>query len=254
MRHRCAALAFLLGLSLALGAAGPVPATAAAQGYRMDLYRPGDFVSQTNTVQCIGASMQMMLMMIGRTDDRTAARQLELQQLARAYSPRWTTDVPIGTDIPPTQDRERRGASSRGWVAGLQLAGAGSYRLTSAATLEEAVSLAAQAIRATGRPAGLLVWRGAHAWVMSGFEATADPGLDSRAAVTAVIVQDPWYPRISRTWGRSPEPGSRLTLSQLGEDFVAWERGNRTSPNSGRFVLVLPYQRSVGVGLVLLAH
>ena len=43
------------------------------------------------------------------------------------------------------------------------------------ATLDEALRLAAASIRQTNRPVGLLVWRGRHAWVMSGFKATADP-------------------------------------------------------------------------------
>jgi hypothetical protein len=243
MQRQHSTLGLVLGLVLALGAVGPATAEAAAPAYRVDLYRPGDFVSQANDVQCIGASMQMMLNMIRPVDDRTVARQHELQQVARRYSPRWNRDVPLGPE------RERRGASSRGWVAGLQLEGAGAYRLTSAATLEEAIEMAARAIGSTGRPVGLLTWRGAHAWVMSGFEATADPVLDASARVTAVFVQDPWYPRVSRTWGRSPEPGSRLTLSELAEDFLPWGRGNRVSSNTGRYVIVLPYQRMAAFGL-----
>jgi hypothetical protein len=41
-------------------------------------------------------------------------------------------------------------------------------------TIDEAMRLAAMSIRTTGRPVGLSSGR-AHAWVMSGFEATADP-------------------------------------------------------------------------------
>jgi hypothetical protein len=228
-------LAALLALVLALGAAVPAGTAATGSGpYRLDLYRAGDFVSQANDVQCIGASMQMMLNMILGTTDRTAARQLELQEIARAHSGRWSAEGWV------SQDRERRGASSRGWVAGLRVAGGGSYRLVPAATLEEAVALAAIGIRLTGRPAGLLVWSGAHAWVMSGFEATGDPALDRSTAVTGVVVEDPWYPRVSRQWGASPRPGSQLTLAELGRHFVPWRRGTSTSTNSGRFVVVVP--------------
>jgi hypothetical protein len=200
----------------------------------MNLYRPGDFVSQTNLVQCVGASMQMMLNMMRPTNDRTAERQLELQQLARHYSPRRNDAMnAVG------QVRQRRGASSRGWAFGLTRLGYGRYQLTSAATLVEAVDWAAVAMRRTGKPVGLLVWRGAHAWVMSGFQATADPLAPGGARITHVYVQDPLYPRTSSVWGASPAPNSRLSLTQLASEFVPW-RPTSTNPMAGRFVVVIP--------------
>ncbi len=52
--------------------------------------------------------------------------------------------------------------------------------------------MAARQMRFTGKPVGLLVWRGAHAWVMSGFKATADPAYTDDFEVTAVWIEDPW--------------------------------------------------------------
>ncbi len=46
-------------------AASAAPVMAASRPIRVDLYAPGVFVSQTNLVQCVGASMQMMLNIIG---------------------------------------------------------------------------------------------------------------------------------------------------------------------------------------------
>ena len=40
-------------------------------------------------------------------------------------------------------------------------------------------------IRLTNRPVGLMTWRGAHSWVMSGFNATADPAVTDKFTVTA---------------------------------------------------------------------
>jgi len=209
-------------------------APSAAKPFRMDLYREGDFVAQTNLVQCVGASMQMMLNMMRTVDDRTAEYQLRLQDLARRWSPRSFPSLePNG---PP---RPRRGASSRGWAFGLTLLGYGPYRVTSASTMAEAVEWAALAMRRTNRPAGLLVWQGAHAWAMSGFEATGDPLTDTSAEVTHVFVQDPLYPRTSSIWGRSPQPDSRLPLASLDDTFVPWRPG-RSTGLSGRFVVVLP--------------
>lgn len=227
----------LAGLGLAcllLLAAGPPFAIAAARPYVLDLGARSDFVAQTNLVQCVGASMQMMLNMIRPGADRTAATQLTLQKAARTWSP----DRPDG--------RQRKGANVLGWAIGLSLHGAGPYKVVGAATIEEAMLIAAQAMRTTGRPVGLLVWRGRHAWVMSGFRATADPFVDG-ARVTAAIVEDPLYPNVSSVWGRSPAPGAALTLKELGRQFVP-RRSSSKSFNSpalaglgGMYVVVVPY-------------
>jgi hypothetical protein len=215
------AIATLVALLPGSAAAAPTPFT-------MDLGRRTDFVAQANNVQCVGASMQMMLNMIRPGADRTAKTQLQLQNLARSWSP------------PRPDGRDRRGASVVGWAAGLTVLGAGPYEVAAFATIEEAALMAARAIRSTGRPAGLLVWRGRHAWVMSGFSSIGDP-LISGARVTSVIVEDPLYPAVSRAWGRAPAPGSRLGLTELGRQFVP-----RTSSwwgsFGGEYVVVLPFE------------
>lgn len=100
--------------------------------------------------------------------------------------------------------------------------------------------MAARAIRFTGRPVGLLVWRGAHAWLMTGFRATGDPLLRPPFVVTHVDVVDPWYPRSSATCGRSPRPGMRLPVATLAADFLPFRRPTVRYPDKdGRFVLVL---------------
>lgn len=94
-------------------------------------------------------------------------------------------------------------------------------------------------MRRTGRPVGLLVWGGRHAWVMSGFRATADPAVTDDFRVTHAIVLDPLYPRHSTTWGRSPAPGSSLTLALLGHFFVP-RRGGWSGVLRGTWVIVQP--------------
>ena len=163
--------------------------------HTLDLGKGVDFVAQTNNVQCVGASMQMMLNMIQPGVDRTAGTQLRLQKIARS----WSGPRPDG--------RIRQGAGVRGWAAGLTLNGAGPYRVVGLPTIDEALLVAARAMESTGRPVGLLVWRGRHAWVMSGYKATKDP-FKAGARVTAAIVEDPLYPNGSRVWG--PSPGARL--------------------------------------------
>jgi hypothetical protein len=230
-RRRLAALP-AVGLATAfLLSIAAVPASA-ARPYRMDLGEGRDFVAQTNLVQCVGASMQMMVNMMRAEPDRSAVTQLRFQKLARRTS-----------GPPRTGGQQRRGASIRGWAAGLNQLGFGPYRVVGATSIDEAVLIAAQAMRITRRPVGLLMWRGRHAWVMSGFRATADP-LMPKARVTSVIVEDPLYPRDSRTWGPSPAPGARLTVAQLSHQFVPRRQSTRTPHLSGKYVVLIPYERA----------
>lgn len=254
LRRHSLPIVLSLLLVAASGPAFGARAAAAAPAFEFELSGPRDFVAQTNFVQCVGASMQMMLNIIRPKDDRTAATQLELQDLARDLS----GQRPDG--------RERQGASVRGWTAGLNLLGAGPYRLVGTATLDEALVVAARAIRETGHPVGLLVWRGRHAWVMSGFEATADPLWNETFDVTGAVILDPLYPNGSKVWGPSPKPRATLTPAAVGKQFVP--RGRWGSPPgeptptappaddpsaanagvtaswgglSGKYVLVLPF-------------
>jgi hypothetical protein len=220
---------------IAHGTENSVGVVAPAQRpYRLNVARSADFVAQTNLVQCVGASMQMMLNMVG-PNDRSANKQLQLQQLARKYSP------------PRPDGRLRKGASVVGWAAGLNELGAGPYTLVGTLTIDEALAAAAKAIRETGKPVGLLMWQGRHAWVMSGFEATGDPLLSSDSfRVTAAYVMDPLYPRDSAKWGDSPRPGERLTVEQLGKQFKPRRTGSQASVwlsgFAGMYVMVVPYR------------
>ena len=231
----------LIGSVIAFQAIAIAPPPAAADsGYALDLAGKRDFVAQKNFVQCVGASMQMMLNIIGPSDDRTARTQLNLQRLARDLSG------------PTREGFSRQGASVRGWMAGLNQLEAGPYRLVGTETLDQALRLAAKAIRETNRPVGLLVWRGRHAWVMSGFHATADPLANEGFTVTAAIVLDPLYPHGSSVWGPSPKPREALSPTDLGRQFVPRRQGSwpggvgigaaTMSSLAGKYVLVLPYE------------
>ena len=75
---------------------GPQPVLAADLGYAVDLATKEDFVAQKNLVQCVGASMQMMLNIIGPTADRTAGTQLRLQKLLRPDQHDFEPKLPPG--------------------------------------------------------------------------------------------------------------------------------------------------------------
>lgn len=221
-------VALLLAGGLALAVA-PSAVAAPSTAFHLDLGRRTDYVAQTNLVQCVGASMQMMLNMMNPRNDRSAATQLRLQNLARAWSG------------PSRNGRIRQGASVRGWALGLTMMGGGPYRVVGADSIQDALLLAARAMRKTGRPVGLLVWRGRHAWVMSGFKASKDP-LVRGAKVTAAMVEDPLYPYGgSTTWGRSPRPGEALSVSALGQQFVRRRQSSLNPMLSRKWVIVMPF-------------
>jgi hypothetical protein len=226
----------LLAATLALAIVPISTIDAASKPYTLDLGKRADFVAQTNFVQCVGASVQMMLNIIEPGRDRTAKTQKRLQKLARS----WSGPTPSGF--------ERQGASVSGWAATLNIKGGGPYRVVGARSLSMILRVAAKAMRETGRPVGLLMWHGRHAWVMSGFRATADPARTDAFRVTGVIVEDPLYPHGSSVWGPSPRPGAMLTVARLGKQFVPrrsrspWASANPSMRRfAGMYVVVLPY-------------
>jgi len=207
---------------------------AAAADYSINLYEDGDFVSQYTAYWCIGASMQMMLNVIGVTDDGSRASQVSYMRAARSLGPS-LRQVDHGQSAGGL-----RGAGSSGWARGLVELGAGLYEERALDGFDEAVRAAAIALRRTHRPAGLIVWRGAHAWVMTGFTATADPLLDPDFRVTGVYIQDPWYPRVSSIWGPGQEPNSLISTKALKSDFLPRRGGRWHAELAGKFMLVVP--------------
>ncbi len=189
----------------------------------MNLYRKGDYVAQYTFEWCVGASLQMALNMA--TDDSRSSRadQKRLWEMARD-----TSFSPFG------------GANPRGWTATLNELGIGPYELVSLPTYDEALTVAAEAIRATKRPVGLVMWRGRHAWVMSGFESSADPRTFDEFDVTGIRVLDPLYPHGSSVWGASPKPNSLVSPETLARQFVLRDSRRVNLGVPPGYLLVLP--------------
>jgi hypothetical protein len=195
--------------------------------FRIDLYRKGDFVSEFTPWYCLPAAMQTMIniMETGKAD-RTRKTQDRLYRLARRYS---------------TDRLDGKGAEPIGWARALEHLGYGEWEVKAYRTRGQAVKAAAKALRMTGRPVGMLTWRGAHSWVMSGFRATADPALTNRYTVTSIAIQDVWYPRVSSIWGPSDPPDTWMRVKDLGRDFLRYNRWTVKYPGlDGRYVVVLP--------------
>jgi hypothetical protein len=208
--------------------AHPLPQAKPARGpFAMNLYEPGDFATQVLKHYCVPGAMQSMMNVMDRGAKRASrAIQDRLYRLARRLS----------------TDRLRgEGAEPEGWARGLERLGYGKFEVLVEKTRAGAIREAALALRATGRPVGLLVWRGAHAWVMVGFRSTADPAVTSDFTITHVRIVDVWYPRVSSIWGASVKPSTLIPVAKLKEDYLRWRRPLMRYPDKdGQFVLVAP--------------
>jgi hypothetical protein len=194
--------------------------------FSIDLYERGDFVSEMNKVACVPAAMQTMINIMSPGADTTVATQQKLYTLTRRLSP---------------NTLKGSGAEPEGWAEGLNQMGLGPYMVDVQPTRTAMIKAAARALRLTGRPVGILAWRGAHSWVMSGFKSSADPALTDAFTVSAVYIQDVWYPRISSIWGPSRPPDTLVRVGLLGEDILPWRRPTGAYiGKDGNYVLVLP--------------
>ena len=209
----------------------PVPTPALVpRAFALNLYREGDFVPQYTFDWCVAASIQIMHNLI---DDKGAGtwadrvQQGELWEMARARS-----------------SNSFNGANPLGWAKVLTEVGMGPYTVVSIADYKEALRTAARAIADTGRPVGLVMWRGRHVWVMSGFASLGDPKQFPKFSVTGIRVQDPLYPYGDQQWGPSPAPNALLTPEQLATQFVVREPRRWSSNLPTGYMLVLPVAKA----------
>jgi hypothetical protein len=203
----------------------PTPSTTPAprQPFELNLFEYGDFVPQHTFEWCVGASIQMAWNLV-RPDRRSSHEdQQALWEMARDRS-----------------SNAFGGANPLGWASVLTEIGLGDYELVSVPDYAQALRTAASALRATNRPVGLVMWRGRHAWVMSGFESMGDPAVRDDFTITGVRVLDPLYPHGSGTWGPSPPPNSLLTPEQLAVQFVIREPRRWSGELAAGYLLVLP--------------
>ena len=205
----------------------PVPAPPRVpQPFALNLYQEGDFVPQYTFDWCVAASIQIAHNLIDDTGGGSWAdpvQQGDLWEMARARS-----------------SNSFNGANPLGWAQVLTEVGLGPYAVVSVPGYEDALQTAARAIAETGRPVGLVMWRGRHAWVMSGFESLGDPGQFQEFSVTGIRVLDPIHPHGSEQWGPSPAPNSLLTPEQLATQFVVREPRRWSGDLPAGYLLVLP--------------
>ena len=205
----------------------PTPAPSLGP-FAMDLYQPGDFVGELKDTWCVPAAMQTSINIMSVSPDTTRDTQQRLFDLAVAVA---------GSSY--------GGADPSGWATGLASLGYGRYQVGADSDMIAAVHTVATQVRLTGRPAGLLVWRGWHSWVVSGFAATADPAMTDNFTVTSLRIEDVWYPRVSTLWSRSRggmsrPPDSEVPVKALGEDYLPWNQGKSIPGRDHKYVYVMP--------------
>ena len=185
------------------------------------------FASEQRDTWCAAAAVQIALNVTGPGVDTSRARQARILGLLR--------------DATTRADSRNGGAGPRGMVATLERLGDVDYALRIHQTRAEALRDAAAAIKRTGHPAILMAWRGAHAWVMTGFRANADPVAFRNARVTGAYIIDPWYPRVSSIWGRSDGPGVFQDAAEMKRNYLPWRRPEGHYPGrDGNFLVIVP--------------
>jgi hypothetical protein len=187
------------------------------------------FVSEAKNTWCAAAAVQIALNVNGPASriDTSRARQAQIRKLE--------------VDLTTRKDSRNGGAGPLGMVATLEKLGKVDYQLHIYDTRAEALRASAKAIRQTGHAAILLAWRGAHAWVMTGYKADADPTVFANAKVTGAYIIDPWYPRVSRIWGPSDKPGVYQDSAEMMRNYLPWKRPDGRYPGrDGKFLAIIP--------------
>jgi hypothetical protein len=139
------------------------------------------------------------------------------------------------------QPASEPGADPRGWANALTRAGAGTYKDQAFASMDAALAYAAKRILLTGKPVGLAVGLGSHAWVMTGFGANHDPRLTSNYIVSYVYVSGPLYPmQIAKLGYFDLKPDTRLSRAQMASVFLPYREAGGSRSWQGAWVIVAP--------------
>jgi len=225
------ALAFGAIAALTLALAGLIqPAEPAAALSRwtggVDLYRTGVFTTQQTWLWCTAADVQIIRNIARHQADHSRTNQERYFDWMRAHD-RYRIPVSDGTD-------------PGGWAAGLAHFVDARYRLVASGSFDAALRSAVTNLRRTNLPVGITVAHGDHAWVLTGFTATADPAVTNRFTVTSVRVVGPLWGLQSRSYGYDMAPDTRLTPRQLAGFFTPWHYAPIRMAWEGRWVSIQP--------------
>lgn len=185
----------------------------------MQLFRASAWSQQATSTWCTAASTQMMLNLITGASDHSSSNQSTYMSYAVSHS---------------QYVAQGGGAEIDGWANTLTHFGAGTYAAVAPPSFDAAVKEAATRMRITGKPVGLVVMEGHHAWVMAGFTSTGgDPATTQAFTVTSVTVMAPDYPLIAY----DPAPGSQLSIATLATKLTPYTDDFPTSWDGGYAII-----------------
>jgi hypothetical protein len=136
--------------------------------------------------------------------------------------------------------RPQDGVDPGGWAAGLRRFVDDRYEVVASESFDAALRSAVTSLRLTNLPVGITVAHGTHAWILTGFTATADPLVTDDFRVKGVRVTGPLWGLQSRTRGYDMRPNTRLTPSQLNHYFTPWHYAPIRMAWEGRWVSIQP--------------
>jgi hypothetical protein len=216
-------------VAIAAGGSAPLPTTAAAIPHwtgGIDLYRSGVFTTQKTWLWCTAADVQIIRNIADRASDHSRSGQQRYFTAMRAHN-RYA--IPVSDGVDPA-----------GWAYGLRHFVDDRYRLVASGSFNAALRSAVTSLRRTNLPVGITVARGNHAWVLTGFTATADPAVTTQFTVTSVRVVGPLWGLQSRTYGYDMRPDTKLTPRQLAGFFTPWHYAKIRMAWEGDWVSIQP--------------
>jgi len=189
----------------------------------VDVSRAGAAVTQFTSYWCVPAATQTMLNLVRGTSDRTYATQARLyRELRAANKYRYPT---LGNDV-------------RGWARVLTAhlpVGMG-YSDHAFASRTDAYGAIVDSLDATGRPVGIVVDRGSHAWTVVGFRVAEQVGMHVPGTRTILG----FYVIGPLGAGRDPWPKAYYTVDQLSTRFTRYHESTRAVVWEGQYVIVEP--------------
>ena len=225
-----AVLAVLLTGLIGLTPATPRAAALSTWTGGVDLYRTGVFTTQKTWTWCTAAGVQIVRNIADRQTDHSASHQRVYFTFMRAHN---RYPIPLSDGIDPG-----------GWAAGLAHYVNTRYRVVASTSFLSALRSAVTNLRRTNLPVGLTVAHGNHAWVLTGFTATADPARTSNFTVTSVRVTGPLWGLQSRSYGYDMRPDRKLTPTQLRSFFTPWHYAPIRMAWEGRWVSIQAIPRT----------
>lgn len=160
---------------------GPLPTAFAARVP----YRSAAIIRQYTNYWCVPAATMTMVNLIKGTSKRSYARQHSLYHQIRKHNRyRYRTS---GNDV-------------QGWAWALRKYTGFPYRARSYDNKTTALRAIASAIDRTGRPVGIAVHHGSHAWIVLGYKALPSATTPGARKILGYYVSGPLGPRSRDPW------------------------------------------------------